>query len=169
MKKNLLLKTFAALLLLLATTAADAADASRQLLALEKYTVPVGVPGAVVGRFTTEAAVTLADDPSGLFEIVNNELKLRKKAVVTASSPMLFEIGVAYGDAQKTITIVKDEFYRNKVVAHRRSGGRDTDTTRIRAIRCAKPSNWGAKPRNSTSGSRRTSTSPSTTTTSTTA
>lgn len=119
MKKNLLLKTCAALLLLLTTTAADAADAPRQLLALEKYTVPVGVPGAVVGRFTTEEAVTLADDPSGLFEIVNNELKLRKKAAVTASSPMLFEIGVAYGGERKQFTIVRDEFIRNKVVAHR--------------------------------------------------
>ena len=51
MKKNLLLKTFAALLLLLTTTAAAAAE---PLLALEKYTVPVGVPGAAVGRFSTE-------------------------------------------------------------------------------------------------------------------
>lgn len=38
---------------------------------------------------------------------------------MTASSPILFEIEVACGDAQKRFTIVKDEFIRNKVVAHR--------------------------------------------------
>lgn len=65
-----------ALLLLLTTTAAQAAE---PMLALEKYTVPVGVPGAAVGRFSTEVPVVLADDPSGLFEIVDNRLKLRKK------------------------------------------------------------------------------------------
>ena len=116
MKKNLLLKTFAALLLLLTTTAAAAAE---PLLALQKYTVPVGVPGAAVGRFSTEEPVMLAGDPSGLFEIVGNQLKLRKKAVVTASSPILFEIDVTCGDAQKRFTVVKDEFIHNKVIAHR--------------------------------------------------
>ena len=118
MKKNFLLKIVAGLLLL-TTTAADAAAPREPMPALEKYTVPVGVPGAVVGRFVTEEPVTLVSDPSGLFEIADNQLKLRKKGVVTAASPIAFEIVVAYGDARKNFTVVKDEFIHNKVVAHR--------------------------------------------------
>lgn len=92
------------------------------LLVLDNYTVPMDIKGATVGRFVVpnNEVVTLVSDNSDLFEITKEgELKLKKNKVVTASSPMTYEVVVKYGDKQKAFDIVKDEFIKNKVVAHR--------------------------------------------------
>lgn len=98
------------------------AEGSKALLVLDNYTVPMDVKGAKIGQFIVpnDEAVSLLKDDSGLFEIgKSGELTLKKNKVITASSPMSYVITVQYGDKEKTFEIVKDEFIKNKVVAHR--------------------------------------------------
>lgn len=95
---------------------------SSEGLSLTKYTVPLDEKGVVVGQFVAKdlGVLSLMKDDSGLFEInKQGELSLKKNKVVTATSPMSFSIIVQEGEVQKSFEIVKDEFIKNKVIAHR--------------------------------------------------
>lgn len=98
------------------------AQESKALLVLDNYTIPMDMKGAKVGRFVTsqDTDITIVEDQSGLFEIAKTgELALKKNKVITSTSPMSFVITVEYDGQQKTFEIVKDEFIKNKVIAHR--------------------------------------------------
>ena len=98
------------------------AQNSKALLVLDNYTVPMDMKGAKIGRFVTpkDASISIVKDDSGLFEIgKTGELTLKKNKVVTSTSPMSYVITVEQGGEQKTFEIVKDEFIKNKVIAHR--------------------------------------------------
>lgn len=98
------------------------AQNSKALLVLDNYTIPMDMKGAKVGRFVTpkDASVSIVKDESGLFEIgKTGELMLKKNKVITSTSPMSYIITVEHGGEQKTFEIVKDEFIKNKVIAHR--------------------------------------------------
>ena len=93
-----------------------------QNLVLDKYTVPVNQKGVVVGKFTSpqKESVILLEDASGIFEInKNNELVLKKNKEINEQSPTVYAITVKEGDETKSFKIVKDEFIKNKVIAHR--------------------------------------------------
>lgn len=116
-----ILQSFWVALFLLIATVANAQE-YKALLVLDNYAVPMDVKGAKVGQFVApdNKAVTLVNDASDLFEVTKEgELKLKKNKVVTGSSPMVYTITVDCGGEQKSFDIVKDEFIKNKVVAHR--------------------------------------------------
>lgn len=95
---------------------------NQSMLVLDRYTVPLNVKGAKVGQFQVESeeAISLLKDDSGLFEIVDGQsLSLKKGKQITEDSPMTFEIVVEYNGEEISFDIVKDEFIKNKVVAHR--------------------------------------------------
>lgn len=110
------------LVVALFVAAGISAEGSKTLLVLDNYTIPMDVKGAKVGSFIVpnNEKVSLVKDDSGLFEIAKTgDIVLKKKKSITASSPMSYVITVQYGDQQKTFELVKDEFIKNKVVAHR--------------------------------------------------
>lgn len=93
-------------------------------LHLDNYTIPVGKSGAAVGHiYTPQGAakgVQLAEDTSGLFTISKKGvLQLKKKASLGADAAMQYAVTLKSGDASESFILVKDEFARNKVVAHR--------------------------------------------------
>ena len=101
---------------------AKGASDSFQDLSLSNYTVPLNEKGAVVGHFISKniGALSLIKDDSGLFEInKQGELSLKKNKEVSVTSPMSFPVIVQCGEAQKSFEIVKDEFIKNRVIAHR--------------------------------------------------
>lgn len=108
--------------LMLTTVSMSAEGGSKALLVLDNYTVPMDVKGAKVGHFIVpnNELVSIIKDESGLFEVGKlGDLVLKKNKVITATSPMSYVITVQFGDQQKTFELVKDEFIKNKVVAHR--------------------------------------------------
>lgn len=116
-----ILHSFWVVLFLLMTTVLNAQE-YQAMLVLDNYTVPMDVKGAKIGQFVVSEnkVVTLVSDKSELFEITKGgELKLKKNKLITAASPMVFEITVECEGAKKSFDIVKDEFIKNKVIAHR--------------------------------------------------
>lgn len=98
------------------------AQGSKALLVLDNYTIPMDVKGAKVGHFVVpnDETVSILKDDSGLFEIgKSGDLTLKKNKVITSESPMSYVVTVKYGEKEKTFEVVKDEFIKNKVVAHR--------------------------------------------------
>lgn len=92
------------------------------LLVLDNYTVPIGIKGAKVGTFQSNdnLPVTLVNDPSGLFEITkDNNLVLKKNKELPSDASFVYTLKVKSRDAEKSFDIVKDEFIKNKVIAHR--------------------------------------------------
>lgn len=101
----------------------DAKDLDNtQMLVLDKYSVPINIKGAKIGTFVTSNTdqVSIANDPSGLFEIgKDNQLQLKKNVALTSDSPAIYTIAVKNGTEETNFDIVKDEFLKNKVIAHR--------------------------------------------------
>lgn len=98
------------------------AQSNRELLVLDNYLIPIGKKGAIIGKVITpyKEKVTIVKDASELFEISKDgTLKLKKDKVVTSTTPKSFEIVLKYGKNKKAFELVKDEFIRNGVVAHR--------------------------------------------------
>lgn len=92
------------------------------LLVLDNYTIPTNTKGAKVGMFISpqNESVTIVDDPSGIFEIgKNNELQLKKNKEITSVSPSVYTIKVKNGNQEKSFDVIKNDFIKNKVVAHR--------------------------------------------------
>ncbi|MDR1864224.1 MAG: glycerophosphodiester phosphodiesterase [Bacteroidales bacterium] len=92
-----------------------------QLPVLDGYTIPLNRKGAVIGNFVVPEGQTVAllKDESGIFMISNNSLLLKKNVSLTAGLPFSYTVTVQCGNRQKTFELVKDEFIRNKVIAHR--------------------------------------------------
>lgn len=99
--------------------------AHAQVLQLNNHTVPVGKPGAVVGQLFENGqparSAKLVEDTSGLFTISKKgQISLKKKAGLGKDDPAFkYAITVSTAAGQEGFILVKDNFNRNKVVAHR--------------------------------------------------
>ena len=97
------------------------AQTSDENIVLTNYAIPLNAKGVKIADFksTSGGMLKISDDPSGFFEVKNNELYLKKNKEVTKDSPMIFPIQIKDGDMVKSFELVKDEFIKNKVIAHR--------------------------------------------------
>ncbi|RPE09569.1 hypothetical protein EGT74_21530 [Chitinophaga lutea] len=99
--------------------------AHAQKVQLNNHTVPVGKPGALIGQLFNGAApakaAKLVEDTSGLFTIAKNgEIRLKKRAsLVKEDAAYQYAITVSTAAGKEGFILVKDNFNRNKVVAHR--------------------------------------------------
>ena len=98
------------------------AQSDKELLALDNYLIPKGKKGAVVGSIPALHGdkFVLAKDTSGLFMINKlGQIQLKKGKMLTEASPYRYEIVIATKTENKVFELVKDDFIRNKVIAHR--------------------------------------------------
>lgn len=98
------------------------AQSNIELLALDSYVIPKNKKGAIVGSIPALSGekISLAKDSSGLFMInKQGQIQLKKNKMLTDASPAFYEIVIATKDGNKTFELVKDDFIRNKVIAHR--------------------------------------------------
>lgn len=91
---------------------------------LESYTIPLNSRGAAISRVLNHQgplkSVRLLKDTSGLFTIQKNgQLALKKQAVLAPGSDFQYQLSLQAGKDTATFVLVKDEFIRNRVVAHR--------------------------------------------------
>lgn len=117
MKKTLFLSSFLSLYAI-----AGFAQVKEQPLVLSNYTIPLNAKGVVVSKVVTcgNEAISLAKDTSGLFVLDKQGIiSLKKDVQLTADSPFRYEIVIKKGKKQKAFELVKDEFIRNRAVAHR--------------------------------------------------
>lgn len=94
----------------------------KHLLTLDGYTIPIGEKGAYIGKVISpnEEKVSLEKDPSGLFTVdKKGNISLKKKKQIDQNSPISYEITLKVGKEIKTFELVKDDFQKNKVIAHR--------------------------------------------------
>ncbi|SIO10177.1 glycerophosphodiester phosphodiesterase [Chitinophaga niabensis] len=113
------------LIMIPALMAAVAVHGQVPSLLLNNYKIPVAKKGALVGQvFNAQGvaqAAKLVEDTSGLFTISKKgEIRLNKKNSVAANTPSFkYAVTVQSGDKRETFILVRDDFHRNKVVAHR--------------------------------------------------
>jgi glycerophosphoryl diester phosphodiesterase len=95
------------------------------LSGLDNYAIPVNVRGALIGKLIvtseTKPRAKIIKDTSGLFRIDregNISLK-RKVKLLPSDASVSYMMTVKTGSRQKEFELVRDDFLRNKVVAHR--------------------------------------------------
>lgn len=90
---------------------------------LSGYKIPVSVKGSFIAQINhpkSPAASRIVSDTSGLFVIEGgNQLKLKARTALSKRSANEFEISLKSGSDTASFILVKDQFIRNKVVAHR--------------------------------------------------
>lgn len=102
-----------------------AVAAHGQAVQLNNHTVPVGKPGGLVGQlFNKEGKAQrakLVEDTSGLFTIgKKGDIRLKKKVTLDkGGAAFKYAITVETPAGKEGFILVKDDFIRNKVVAHR--------------------------------------------------
>lgn len=92
------------------------------LLTLDNYTIPVGKKGALVGKIISDnnEKLSISKDPSKLFTIdKQGNISLKRNKQISKDSPISYVITIKRGKELKTFELVKDDFHRNKVIAHR--------------------------------------------------
>jgi len=94
------------------------------LISFDSYTIPVNEKGAVVGHVVNvdldSFKIVLSKDTSGIFQLGSDgTLSLKQEKSVTETSPMRYEIEIDCNGYKKSFEFVKDDFIRNKVIAHR--------------------------------------------------
>ncbi len=107
-----------------ALLAAAAVNGQAPAFHLNNYTIPKGKSGAVIGQvFTPQgpaSGVNVAEDTSGLFMIgKKGEVRLKKKKSIGESSAVQYGVTLELNGQQESFIFVKDDFARNKIVAHR--------------------------------------------------
>lgn len=93
-----------------------------KLLTLDNYAIPVGEKGAYIGKVISpdEEKISIKKDASGLFTIdKKGNISLKKNKQLDKNSPISYEITIKKGKELKTFELVKDDFRKNKVIAHR--------------------------------------------------
>ena len=98
------------------------AQSKKQPLVLNNYTIPMNTKGVLIGKVITSGseAVSLAKDTSKLFVIdKRGNISLKADVELTTQSSYRYEIVVKQGKKTKAFELVKDEFIRNRAVAHR--------------------------------------------------
>lgn len=109
-------------ILFLSATAYVAAQQGGELLSLDKYSIPVNKKGVRIGTFlvTDNEKVSIVKDTANIFQIEEGKyFGLRKNKALSSRSPIRYEVTVKYAGKTKAFELVKDEFLKNKVVAHR--------------------------------------------------
>lgn len=91
------------------------------LLTLDSYTIPQGVKGAkitkIIGLNGIPTLKSLTDD---IFEITNDGyITLKKDEAIDVTSPIKYDIELIYKGGSKKFTLVKDDFIKNGIIAHR--------------------------------------------------
>lgn len=94
---------------------------------MDNYKIPLNKKGAIIGKiyFATESKIkieyTIIQDTSNLFLIdKSGNLCLKPgKSVSAGNGPISYGIKVKTGDVVKEFELVKDEFLKNKAIAHR--------------------------------------------------
>lgn len=97
-------------------------QSGKELLVLDNYMIPIGEKGAAIGKFTIRPGekISLKSDTSKLFTLdKQGYLRLKKNAVLTEKSPFRFAIEIKSNLGDKLFELVKDDFIRNGVIAHR--------------------------------------------------
>ncbi|WP_280644828.1 MULTISPECIES: glycerophosphodiester phosphodiesterase family protein [unclassified Dysgonomonas] len=91
-------------------------------LVLDNYAVPIEKKGIRIGKVInpTGEKLSMESDSSGLFVLDRDGyISLKKNAMLTDASPQSYEIVLKSGTLKKAFELVKDNFIRNKVIAHR--------------------------------------------------
>lgn len=91
---------------------------------LDNYTVSVDTKGAKAGQVIDQSgspvSAKIIKDKAGLFTISKQgELQLKPKVTLPKEGAFAYQVTVKAGEDTATFTIVKDQFIRNRVVAHR--------------------------------------------------
>ena len=95
------------------------------LSGLDNYAIPVNVKGALIGKLIitkgSKSRAKIIHDTSGLFRIDRDgNISLKRKVKLLPSDTCVsYRVTVKAGRWQKEFELVKDDFLRNKVVAHR--------------------------------------------------
>lgn len=120
MKHSLFLLTL--LLLCSACKEKIVLEESEKLICLDNYIIPAGKAGIEIARVLNadSCVITLAKDTSKLFRIDEKGiLLLQDGKSVSASGPFRYGIEIKCNNGIKSFELVRDDFVRNKVVAHR--------------------------------------------------
>jgi len=93
---------------------------------LSSYQIPLEKKGALIGKVVVASAktmqkITLLKDTSGLFRLDGKGFVQLKKGIRLKASASVFSYGITIGIGAVPVDfeLVKDEFIRNKVIAHR--------------------------------------------------
>lgn len=117
------------------------AQSDKQLLTMDNYLIPIDKKGATIGKVITRTGekITLKD-PNKLFNLDKKGiLSLKKNVSITNNSPEFYEVILVSNLGEtKSIYLVKDNFIRNKVVAHRGAWkNQDASQNSIKALKKA--------------------------------
>jgi glycerophosphoryl diester phosphodiesterase len=123
MSKNIIMKKLLFLFVILFSSQTIMySQSATELLVLDNYLIKNNKRGVKVGKFNIPAGekITLIKDEANLFVLSEDgHLLIKKNATITKSTPWRFEITVKTKDGEKTFELVRDDFIRNKVIAHR--------------------------------------------------
>jgi len=117
MKKNI----YFSVLLFFSSTFACSQSGS-ELLSIDNYLIPKNVKGAHIGKVMagTGEKVSLSVDTAGIFLIdKKGNISLKKNKMLSDNSPIRYEIRLKTVQGEKSFELVKDDFIRNGVIAHR--------------------------------------------------
>lgn len=95
---------------------------SNELFIVDNYLIPLNIKGAIVGKAISPNGgdIVLVKDTSNLFTIdKTGNVSLKKDQMLSAKSPICYEVILSDGKEQKAFEFVTDEFIHNKVIAHR--------------------------------------------------
>jgi len=112
-----------------------------ELLVLDNYLISKDKKGVLIGKVINplDAKASLVSDTSKLFMLdKQGNLRLKKKKIITGSSPTQFEIRIKSRFEEKSFILVKDDFIRNRVIAHRGAWkNHDASQNSLKALRKA--------------------------------
>ncbi len=117
---------FSLWMLLASISCVKAQGVASGIVSLNSYVIPLDQPGVAIGKIIKPEVikgnrVKLSADTSGLFRISKDGIiSLRKGTMVnTESGPHAYGITLKIASAYYHIELVRNEFIRNKVIAHR--------------------------------------------------
>jgi len=99
----------------------------KSMVTMDNYLIPVGVKGAEIGSVVVPCdgkcchEIAIAKDTAGIFTINKKGVVSLKKGVQipASSTSFVYGISIKVGDSVKDFELVKDQFIKNKVIAHR--------------------------------------------------
>ncbi|MEN6618820.1 MAG: glycerophosphodiester phosphodiesterase family protein [Rikenellaceae bacterium] len=106
--------------------AAQPAKPVTPLIGLDNYTIPTNQKGALVGKVLSangkkQSMISLVKDTSNIFSLNGKGvLSLKKSVQLSPTSPVFrYGITIKVDEQTKDFELVKDQFIKNAVVAHR--------------------------------------------------
>ena len=127
--------------LLLSPSAVAFSQTANMLPVLDNYLIPKEKKGALIGKVIAHPGekVSLAGDTSNLFRLdKQGYLMLKENIALKEDSPTQFEIKIKSDSGEKSFILVKDDFIRNGVIAHRGAWkNRDASQNSLKALKKA--------------------------------